>query len=38
MSRYKHLKSKFHKEFDECKHIIWTIKNPDKDEVDEIDT
>ena len=34
-SKYKHFKSKFHNEFDKCKHIKITMENPDKNDIDE---
>ena len=35
-SKYSHLKSKFHKEFEKYKHIIIWFKNVDIKDVDEI--
>ena len=35
-SKYSHLKSKSHKEFEKYKHIILSLKNVDIKDVDEI--
>ena len=35
-SKYSHLKSKFHKEFEKYKHIIISFKNVDIKDFDEI--
>ena len=35
-SKHSHLKSKSHKEFEKCKHIILLLKNVDLKDVDEI--
>ena len=35
-SKYSHLNSKSHKEFEKYKHIILSLKNVDKKDVDEI--
>ena len=34
-NKYKRFKSKFHQEFDKCKHIILSFKDIDIDHVDE---
>ena len=34
-SKYKHFKSNTHKEFDKCKHIKLTFKNPDINNIDK---
>ena len=35
-SKYKHFKSNTHKEYDMCKHMEITIKNPNIDDIDEV--